>query len=194
MFRYLRRILGALESIAASTERIANYLQPSAGPASFTVVLTNAGKLDTGGTTMALNKAKATLSNTVNDDGTINLNIAFADAKGLSESYTSWPSQVALPSAAFGDASPGPSSLVYTPAASIVPSTDVPNALVCGTIGAGTPPSTPPPAGWGQNVDVQITIASGLAGQTAPQTVDAGTVTVTADAANPGSFVPVVQN
>ena len=51
---------------------------------------------------MALNKAKATLSNTVNDDGTINLNIAFADAKGLSESYTSWPSQVALPSAAFG--------------------------------------------------------------------------------------------
>ena len=48
---------------------------------------------------------------------------------------------------------------------------------MCGTIGAGTPPSTPPPAGWGQDVDVQITIASGLAGQTAPQTVDVGTVT-----------------
>jgi hypothetical protein len=43
-------------------------------------------------------------------------------------------------------------------------------------------------------VDVQITIASGLAGQTAPQTVDAGTVTVTADPNNPGSFVPVLQN
>jgi len=164
---------------------------PPSQPAGFRASLT----LDQGDLTMmALKKAATvTASLSVNDDGTMSVNVEFTDTEGLDiTTYTAWPTGVALVTAAFSDATPGPSSGAYTAAATIVPSTAVPGALVAGSIAIQPPLSVPPPAGWGQNVDVQISIASGLTNQTAPVVEDAGTYSVTADASKPSGFVPVL--
>lgn len=137
-------------------------------------------------------KAKASgvsPSITVNDDGTLNLNIPFTDTEGLPiNTLTAWPANVALPSVIFSDASPGPSSLVFTPAAVPAPSTAVPGAFVAGVIAPVVPPPSPLPPGWGQNVDAAVTIDGGLTGQAGPITEDAGTITITADASKPSGF------
>jgi len=143
---------------------------------------------------MATKKASAVApSITVNDDGTLSLNIGFTDEDGLPiTTLTTWPSAVSFPTVAFSDATPGPSSLTYTPAATPAVSTAVPGAFVAGAIVPTTPIPSPLPTGYGQNVDVQVSIASGLTGQTAAITEDAGTVTITADASKPSGFSSVV--
>jgi hypothetical protein len=162
-------------------------------PAGFTAVLTVDNVKLEGEPMSPSKKASAVApSLTVNDDGTVSLNIPFTDEDGLPiTTLTAWPVGVAFPTAAFSDATPGPSAYAYTPAATPAPSTAVPGAFVAGSIAPVTPPSPLPP-GWGQNVDVQISIASGLVGQTSPITEDAGTLSVVADASKPSGFAPVL--
>jgi len=168
-------------------EIVAILTPPTQNPAG--VVLTLAVEEKENQTMAKSKSAKATASISVADDGTLSLNVLFTDEDGLPiTSYTSWPSQVALPSVAFSDAAPGPSSLNFVPAATIAPSTDagVPSgSLDVGAIVPVTPLPSPLPTGYGQNVDTQVTFASGLTNQTSPLTIDAGDITITADASQP---------
>jgi hypothetical protein len=160
---------------------------PQPEPTGFSVSLT----VDNKGETMSAQKAKsgATAVLTVNDDGTVSLNITFTDTEGLPiTTFTTWPAPVAPPTVAFSDASPGPSAFTYTAASTPAASTTVSGAFVAGSIAPVAPAPSPLPSGWGQNVDVQITVPSGLTGQTAPLTVDAGTLSVTADSSKPSGF------
>jgi hypothetical protein len=175
-------ILAAVKSITPPTPP-----PPQTEIAGFTVSITDDQQ---GEKNMALPKraAKLAASITENDDGTASLNIGFVDTDGLPiTTLTAWPTAVALATAAFSDATPGPSSLGFTQSASPVASTAVPGSFVAGTIVPAQAPSPLPP-GWGQNVDVQVTIASGLTNQTAPITMDAGTISVTADSTVPAGF------
>ena len=135
--------------------------------------------------------AKASAVITIQDDGTLNVNVSFTDVDGLPiTGLTAWPAAVALPTLAFSDATPGPSAFSYAAASAPAASTDVSNAFVVGVIGCVQPPVP----GSGQGVDTTLTIASGLTNQSAPVSVDAGTLTMTADASAPGGVVVSVQN
>ena len=124
----------------------------------------------------------------VNDDGSLSVNVELTDADGLPiTTLPAWPAAVALPTAVFSDASPGPSSGVFTPAATPTLSTVEPGAFVVGAITAAPAPN-PLPVGWGQDVDVQVSIASGLANQSAPIAEDAGTFSWQADSSKPSGF------
>jgi hypothetical protein len=172
-------------------EKIVQELNPPPPVvAGFKAVLT----VNKGETMTPLKKAAGvSASLTINDDGTASLNILFADPEGLDiTTLTTWPSAVAFPTVAPSDGTPGPSAYSYAPASSPAPSTEVAGAFVAGTISVVAPPSTPPPSGWGQSVDFQISIASGLTNQTAPITEDAGTLSVTADASKPAGFSAVI--
>lgn len=173
--------------ILDAIQTLSNSFTPQ--PAGFKAVITI--NQTEGEKTMALPKKAARLAAAIteNDDGTSSLNVGFTDTEGLPiTSLTVWPTAVALPTAAFSDATPGPSALIYTPAATPTVSTAVAGAFVVGSIVPVQPAPNPLPAGWGQNVDVQVSIASGLTNQTAPITDDAGTITVVADPNNPASF------
>jgi len=129
----------------------------------------------------------------VADDGTLSVKVAITDADGLDiTTLTAWPPAVALPTATLSDANPGPSSGAFTQ--NPTPPVQSDGSFLVGSIAIVAPPSVPPPAGWGQNVDVQVTIASGLTGQTAPVSEDAGTYSTIADANKPSGFVPVISN
>lgn len=157
---------------------------PPPQPAGFVAVLTTTHKE----ILMAAKKVAPSL--TINDDGNLNVNVSFTDGDGLPETLTTYPSGVAPAVASFADATPGPSAFVFTPSASPVLATDVPNAFVTGVISCVQPVVQPP----AQNVDVQVSIASGLAGQTSAISEDAGTLSVVADPNNVAGFSPVLQN
>ena len=137
---------------------------------------------------MALKKlAKVAASLNINDDGTATVSVSLTDADGLPEtSLTTWPSAVAVPTVASSDQTPGPSAFVITPSAA-------PVSLGGGSFSiasiACVQPVVQPPA---QNVDFQVTVASGLVGQTAPVSEDAGTLSIVADPNAIGGFAAVI--
>lgn len=187
---YYTAISKRLDRIEAALKALSEP-PPPPQPAGFTTEITN----DVQGENMALPKKAARLaaSITENSDGTASLNVSFNDPDGLPiTTLTAWPPAVAFPTGAFSDVTPGPSALVFTASTAPVVSTAVPGAFVAASIVPVSPAPSPLPAGWGQNVDLQVTIASGLTGQTAPLTEDAGTITVVADASKPSGFAVTV--
>jgi hypothetical protein len=127
----------------------------------------------------------ATLS--IADDGTASCNVNLTDADGLPiTTLTTWPAGVAQPSVAASDAAPGPSAFLVTPVTP--PTSNGSGGFTVAKI-ACVQPVVQPPA---QNVDFQVSIASGLTGQTAPVTEDAGTLSIVADASAPGGFAAAI--
>lgn len=126
-------------------------------------------------------KVKAAIAETINDDGTRNINVSLFDTAGLQITGT-WPTAVAQPTPTAADATPGPSAFVFTPVAP--PTSNPDGSFLAATVGCVQPVVQPP----AQNVEVDVTIASGLVNQTAPVTEDAGTLSIVADPNAPGGF------
>lgn len=130
----------------------------------------------------AAKKVSATMN--INDDGTASVSVTLVDADGLPiTTLTTWPSAVAVPTVASSDQTPGPSAFVITPTSG-GPSPISGGGFLLASI-ACVQPVVQPPA---QNVDFQVTIASGLQGQTSPVSEDAGTLSIVADANAVGGF------
>jgi len=170
----------------ALLEEIYKYLTtppPPPQPAGFTASLTVQSK----GEVNMKKLAKVAAALNINDDGTATVSVSLTDADGLPEtSLTTWPPAVATPTVASSDATPGPSAFVITPSAA-------PVSLGGGAFSiaaiACVQPVVQPPA---QNVDFQVTVASGLAGQTSPVSEDAGTLSIVADPNAIGGFAAVI--
>jgi len=126
---------------------------------------------------------KLSASLTIADDGSKNLNVMLNDTAGLPiKTYSSWPAQVAQPIGGAGDSDPGPSAFVFSP---IQPPTLNPDgSFVVANVTCAQPVKQPP----AENVDITVTIPSGLTGQTEPITEDAGTLSIIADENAPGGF------
>ena len=118
------------------------------------------------------------ITNEIVDDGqALATKVTLLDQEGLRiTSYTAWPSQVALPTEVASDATPGPSSFNVT--AMNPPTLNADGSFTVQSVAPVTPPPVPLPAGWGQGVNFQVGIDSGLTGQTAPITEDAGTFNI----------------
>ena len=132
------------------------------------------------------------VTQTINNDGTASTNAIFQDSDGLpitaAQFNNLYPVGVALPTVTAGDSTPGPSAFKVVAVTHPTASTAVPGAFVVATTSAVTPPSVPPPTGWGQAVDFTCSIASGLVGQSTTQSVDAGTLSVVSNSNNPAAF------
>jgi hypothetical protein len=132
------------------------------------------------------------VTQTINNDGTASTNAIFQDSDGLpitaAQFNNLYPVGVALPTVTAGDSTPGPSAFKVVAVTPPTASTAVPGAFVVATTSAVTPPSVPPPTGWGQAVDFTCSIASGLVGQSTTQSVDAGTLSVVSNSNNPAAF------
>jgi hypothetical protein len=168
----------------ALLEEIYKYLTtppPPPQPAGFRASLTITGEL----TMKKLAKVAPALN--INDDGTATASVTFTDADGLPEtSLTTYPPAVAAATVAASDATPGPSAFTVTP---INPPASLGGgAFSVATISCVQPVAQPP----AQGVDFQVSIASGLAGQTAPVSEDAGTLSIVADPNAIGGFAAVV--
>ena len=125
----------------------------------------------------------ASVSQTINDDGSRNVNVQLQDTDGLNiSSLTTWPTTLAQPTPAAADATPGPSAFSFAPVTP--PTVNSDGSFLAATVTCVQPVVEPP----AQNVDITVTIASGLVGQTAPVTEDAGTLSIVADANAVGGF------
>lgn len=101
-------------------------------------------------------KVKASADITINDNGTGTINLSFLDADGIA---TTPPAGIGA-NVTYGpasDAAPGPSSFTLTPSA---------DGLSCAVAVV-----QPPPQPLHTGVTFSVTVSAGLAGQTAPQTV-----------------------
>jgi hypothetical protein len=130
-------------------------------------------------------KATATLN--VLDDGTASISLNFTDVDGLPiTGLTAYPSQLAQPTFASSDQTPGPSAFLITPSA--LPSSNaVTGGLTVASVSCVAPVVQPPAA----NVDFTVTIASGFTNQTAPLVMDAGDLSIVADPSALGGFAAV---
>jgi hypothetical protein len=170
----------------AKLEEIYKYLTtppPPPQPAGFTASLTVQSK----GDLLMKKLAKVVAALNINDDGTATASVSFTDADGLPEtSLTTYPPAVAAAAVTASDATPGPSAFVVAPI-------NPPVSLGGGEFSVATiscvQPVVQPPA---QGVDFQISIASGLVGQTAPVSEDAGTLSIVADPNAIGGFAAVI--
>jgi hypothetical protein len=125
----------------------------------------------------------ASISQTINDDGSRNVSVQLMDTDGLNiTTLTSWPSALAQPVGGAADATPGPSAFAFAPVAP--PTVNADGSFLVATVTCVQPVVQPP----AQNVDITVTIDSGLVGQTAPVTEDAGTLTIVANANAVGGF------
>ena len=185
-----------LDQLETKLDQLINKLIPPepGPPASFTATITvdevstEVSDVLQGEITMAkAKKVGATLSNTINDDGSRNVNVQLQDADGLQiTSLTVWPAALAQPVAAAADATPGPSAFAF---AAVTPPTANPDGSFLVATVTCVQPVVQPPA---QNVDVTVSIASGLVNQTAPVSADAGTLSIVADANAPGGFTTAI--
>ena len=134
--------------------------------------------------------AKLAVSQVIQDDGSASTVVVLNDIGGLPiVSLTSWPSAVANPTETSSDQTPGPSAFAITPVAPVpyVPTGTnpaIPGGFLVATITCIQPVVQPP----AQNVDFTVSIASGLVGQTAPISEDAGTLSIVGDPTAPGGF------
>jgi hypothetical protein len=156
-YRLLAHIDETLEELLeVGREILKNQLNPPApgpGPAAkFHLTLKQQGDNTMAGKATAVNS----LDITILPDGTATASIVFEDANGNPTKNV--PAGVAMPVYVASDAVPGPSVLVLTPAA---------DGLSCtAKVTLPTPPPSPLPVG----LTISATIASGLDGQTAPET------------------------
>lgn len=135
---------------------------------------------------MAKAKGVAATMN-IADDGSASVNVSLVDADGLPiTTLTTWPSQVANPSVAASDATPGPSAFTVTPVTP--PSSNSDGSFKVASVTCVQPVVQPP----AQNVDFTVTVDSGLVGQTSPVSEDAGTLNIVADASAVGGFAPAI--
>ena len=128
--------------------------------------------LEEGDVMATTKKAKATAGVDIQlaDDGTATATLTFEDSEGV-QLPPGLPAGVATPTWAASDATPGPSAL------SLTPSGDGTTCKIAVTL--PSPPPSPLPTG----LTVSATVASGLVGQTSPQTETSQGIDVTAGAA-----------